>query len=110
MVGAARSHVGPRVTHVLGIVVINLRGALGNTLYWVLLLGLSGATGNTLLGIGLCVSGNTLLGIAVGLCEASGNTLYWVLLLAMLHLGQHTLLAIVVGYAKFWATHFSGHH
>jgi hypothetical protein len=53
--------------------------------------------GNTLLGIGLCASGKTLLGIAVGLCGASGNTLYWVLLLAMLHLGQHTLLAIVVG-------------
>jgi hypothetical protein len=36
--GAARSDVGPLVTHVLGIVVVNLRGASGNTLYWVLLL------------------------------------------------------------------------
>jgi hypothetical protein len=33
-----RSDVGPRVTHVLGIVVVNLRGALGNALFWVLLL------------------------------------------------------------------------
>jgi hypothetical protein len=25
-------------------------------------------------------------------------------------LGQHTLLGIVVGYARFWAAHFTGHH
>jgi hypothetical protein len=25
-------------------------------------------------------------------------------------LGQHTLLGIVVGYARFWATHITGHH
>jgi hypothetical protein len=31
---ASRYDVGPRVTHVLGIVVVNLRGASGNTLYW----------------------------------------------------------------------------
>jgi hypothetical protein len=53
--------------------------------------------GNTLLGIGLCASGKTLLGVAVGLCGASGNTLYWVLLLVMLRLGQHTSLAVVIG-------------
>jgi hypothetical protein len=33
-----RSDVGPRATHLLGIVVVCLRGASGNTLYWVLLL------------------------------------------------------------------------
>jgi hypothetical protein len=47
-------------TRVLGIVVVNLRGASGNTLYWVL-------------------RQHTLLGIVVGLCGASGNILYWVL-------------------------------
>jgi hypothetical protein len=36
--GAARSDVGPRVTHILGIVVVNFRVASGKTLYWVLLL------------------------------------------------------------------------
>jgi hypothetical protein len=30
--------VGPRVTHILGIVVVYLCGASGNTLYWALLL------------------------------------------------------------------------
>jgi hypothetical protein len=53
--------------------------------------------------VGLCASGNTLLGISVGLCGASDNTLYWVslliyvgvLLLVMLCLGQHTLLGII---------------
>jgi hypothetical protein len=162
-----RSDVGPRAPHLLGIVVISLRGASGNTLYWVLLLmwglgqhtslgivvGLCGASGNSLLILGivvsLCALGNTLLGFAVGLCGASGNTpihmvllvyvasrathftgyccwfiwgallhlgqhtsLYWVMLLVLRGLGQHTLLGrlIVVGYAKFRATHFTGHH
>jgi hypothetical protein len=58
-----------------------------------IVVGLCGASGNTLLilgiVVGLCASGNTLLGIAVGLCG--------VLLLVMWHLGQHTLLGIVVG-------------
>jgi hypothetical protein len=49
---------------------------------------------HTLLGIvGLCASGNTLRGTAVGLCGASGNTLYWVLLV----------------YVVPWATHFTGY-
>jgi hypothetical protein len=63
---AARSDVGPRVTHVLGIVVVNLCGASGKTLYWVLLLGYVRPPGN-----------------------------YWVLLLVMQGFGQHTLLGII---------------
>jgi hypothetical protein len=132
-----RSDVGPRVTHVLGIVVVNLSGASGNTLYWVLLLG---------------PRQDTLLGIVVGSCEASGNTLTgyccWFMCLGqhftgfcwfmwgqhtllgivlgyvvpqasnftgyccwfMRGLRQHTLLGIVVGYARFWATHFTWQH
>jgi hypothetical protein len=37
-VHAGNPHVGRRATHVLGVVVVYLRGASGNTLYWVLLL------------------------------------------------------------------------
>jgi hypothetical protein len=62
---------------------VGLSGALGNTLYWVLLLGLREA------------SYNTLLGIVAGLHVALGNALYLVLLL---------------GYARFRTTHFTGHH
>jgi hypothetical protein len=36
-----------------------------------------------------------LLGIVVGLSEALASTLYWALLL---------------DYARFWTTHFTGHH
>jgi hypothetical protein len=64
---------------------LGLRGASGNTLYWVLLLVYVGL-GNTRY-TGYCcwftwgLGQHTLLGI-VGLRGASDNTLYWVLLLA----------------------------
>jgi hypothetical protein len=77
--------------------------------------------------VGLCASGNTLLGIVVGLCGASGkHTLVGISVVGyvaprathftgyccsfMMGFGQHTLLGIVVGYARFWATHFTRHH
>jgi hypothetical protein len=45
-----RSDVGPHATHLLGIVVVSLRGASGNTLYWVLLLAYAGPRGTHLTG------------------------------------------------------------
>jgi hypothetical protein len=73
-----RSDVGPRVTHVLGIVVANLRGAS----YWVLLL--------------VYVPLETLYWVLLLVYVGPRATLYWVLLV-MSRLRQHTLLAIVVG-------------
>jgi hypothetical protein len=75
---------------------------LGKTLYWVLLFVYVGPQATHFTGYccWFIASGNTLLGIAVGLCMLCGtsaNTIYWVLLLVMLRLGQHTLLAIVLG-------------
>jgi hypothetical protein len=76
-----RSDVGHRATRVLGIVVVNLSGAsgntlccwsdvgpAGNTLYWVLLLVYVGArvTHFSAYCCWFCASGNTLLGIGVG--------------------------------------------
>jgi hypothetical protein len=85
-------------------VVVNLRGASGNTLYWVLLLVWCGASGKTLYWVLLLVYVGPREHITGYCCWlmwasilASGNTLYWVLFFAMLHLGQHTLLGIVVG-------------
>jgi hypothetical protein len=127
--GAAWSDVGPRVTHVLGIVVVNLRGASGKTAYWVLLLVLDvrprvrhftgyccwlmwGLGQHTLPGIvvGLCASGNTLLDIVVGYVAPLATHITGYCCWFTRGLGQHTLLGIVVGYARFWATHFTGHH
>jgi hypothetical protein len=113
--GAARSDVGPRVTHVLGIVVVNLRGASGKTVYRVLLLVLDVGPWVRHF-IGCCcwfmwgLGQHTLLGIVVGYVAplathvtgycfgvrgASDNTLYWVLLWVMRGFGQHTLLVII---------------
>jgi hypothetical protein len=86
-----QSDVGPRATHLLGIVVVSFRGASGNTLYWVLLVYAGprathftgyccwfdvGLRATHFTGYRCWVSGSTLLllGIVVGLC-ASGNTL-----------------------------------
>jgi hypothetical protein len=83
--------------HTLLGIVVGLRVALGNTLYWVLLLVHMGSRATHFTGycflvyVGLWQ--HTLLGIVVGLCVASGNTLYWVLLLV---------------YVGPWATHFTG--
>jgi hypothetical protein len=77
----ARSDVWPRVTHVLGIVVVNLLGASGK---------------------------DTLLGIVVGLCGASG-TLYWVLLLV--YVPRATLYwVLLLVYVGPLATHFTGYY
>jgi hypothetical protein len=96
--------VGPRATHLLGIIVVCLHGTLDNTLYWVsllvyvprttlywvlLLLHVVPRAIHPYSGYRWCLGKHTLLGIVVGLCG--------VLLLAMLCLGQHTLLGIVVG-------------
>jgi hypothetical protein len=78
------------------------------TLYWVLLpqhvYAGPRATQFTVYYWFMCRLGqHTLLDIVVSLCG--------VLLLAiMLRLGQYSLLGIVVGYARFRATHFTGHH
>jgi uncharacterized membrane protein len=70
---------------------------------------------HTLLGIvvGLCEASNTLYYFVVGLC-ASGNTLLGNTLAGyccwfMWGLGQHTLLGIVVGYVRPRATHCTGY-
>jgi predicted alpha/beta hydrolase len=87
--------------HTLLGIVVGLRGASGNTLYWALLLVYVEPRQHTLLGIVLVYVGplathftgyccwfmwglgqHILLGIAVGLFGASGNILHWVLLLA----------------------------
>jgi hypothetical protein len=105
-------YVGPGATHLLGCyftwglgqrtllgIVVDLMWGLGQHTLQGIVVGLCGGLGR-----------HTSLGIVVGLCEASGNTLYWISLLVYEGLEQHILLSIVVGYAKFRATHFTGHH
>jgi hypothetical protein len=95
-----QSDVGPWVTLVLGIVVVNLRGASGNTLYWVLLLFWCGASGNTFYWVLMLVyvPRATLYWVLLLVYVGPWATHFtgWVLLLVMLRLGQHILLAIVV--------------
>jgi hypothetical protein len=85
--------------HTLLAIVVDLRGALDNTLYWVLLWVMWGFGKHTLLGIIRsdvgCLHQHTLLGNVVGLCWAFGNTLYWVDLMLLAEVGPR-------------ATHFTG--
>jgi hypothetical protein len=80
---------GGRATHVLGTVVVNLRGASGNTPYWVLLL--------------------VYVGYCFWLCCASSNTLYWLLLVYEGHRTTHFTgycygLWEVSGSTHYWAS------
>jgi hypothetical protein len=85
---------GPRATHFTGYcrwfmwglgqhtlldIVAGLRGASGNTRYWVLLLGYVGPRATHFYWILLMVYVGLLAihFIVVGLCEDSDNTLYW---------------------------------
>jgi hypothetical protein len=79
-----RSDVGPRVTHVLGIVVVNLRGTSGNTLYRVLLLVY--VPRETPFRVLLLVNVGPRATHVIGYCRylyyvAPRATLYWLLLL-----------------------------
>jgi hypothetical protein len=76
--------------------------------------------------VGLCASGNTLLGIAFGFMWDLGQQTLLGIVVGYVAprathftdyccwltrgLGQHTLLDIAVAYARFLATHFTGHH
>jgi hypothetical protein len=100
---------GPRVTHILGIVVVNLRGALGNTLYWVLLLVWCEASGKTHYWVLLLVYVGPRATLYWVLVYVPRATLYWVLLWFMWGLRQHTLLGIIVDYVPPRATHFTGY-
>jgi hypothetical protein len=106
-----RSDIGPRATHLLGIVVC-LRGASGNALYWVLLLlAYAGPREHTLLCIVVSLmwgfGQHTSLGIVVGLCGASGNTLLILGIVVGLCASSNTLLgiAMLLVYVRPWATH-----
>jgi hypothetical protein len=91
---------------------VGLCGASGNTLYWVLLLAYVPQA--TLYWVLLLVyvgpRATHFTGYCYWLCCASGNTIYWLLVLVYEGIGQHTLLGIVVGYVRFWTTHFTGLH
>jgi hypothetical protein len=118
---------------------VNLRGASGKRVYWVLLLVYVVPWATHFTGYccwSMCL-GNTLLGIAVGFCETSGNTPYWVLFspscsknageLFITFLGFYRApwreftdamgrwgplnqkACIVVGYVAPLATHFTGY-
>jgi hypothetical protein len=86
-------------------IVVGLYGASGNTLNWVLLVYVAPrATHFT----GYCWF---MWSIAVGYVVPWAVTLFigyccWF----MSGLGQHTLLGVVVGYARFRVTQFTGHH
>jgi hypothetical protein len=74
------------VTHLLGIVVVNLGGVVGNTLYWVLFSGKTvywvlllvyvGPRARHFTGYWCMCLGQHFTGFSVGLCGASDNTLY----------------------------------